>query len=352
MTAPTASKGQYGLIIKKKPNLLAPTGGLNALVEKAEQKKQTTVFGDDDDDDPATKNKVDTDIHRSAKPSASTLRSIKQAEREHERALAEDPNAFDYDTVYDQMQAQKHAKNAKDKAADKQKEPKYAQALMKAKNRREIEEASRDARMQEKERIKEGEQFAEKESFVTGAYRKQMEDIEQLRKEEAEEHIFNQMTDVQKQKLWQQGFNRYMLNELSRDGDPSMLNKGKKVEEEEETKLEKKNQEEPKKKEKSYRRREKSDSSSDEEDKSGKKNKKTNEPRTDKSRQRKEDGSQSLEKPTKSSASSKFPDDRKQPKKTTDTIGQSDTDKPKPIKTRAEEVAERRFTPSPQASDA
>jgi hypothetical protein len=48
------------------------------------------------------------------------LRSVKQAERQHEHALAENPNAFDYDDVYEEMKAKRDAKNAEQKAADKE----------------------------------------------------------------------------------------------------------------------------------------------------------------------------------------------------------------------------------------
>lgn len=43
-----------------------------------------------------------------------------QAKREHERALAEDPTIFDYDNVYDELQAKKNQKIAEIKAADKE----------------------------------------------------------------------------------------------------------------------------------------------------------------------------------------------------------------------------------------
>lgn len=43
-----------------------------------------------------------------------------QARRDHERALAEDPTIFDYDNVYDELQAKKNQKIAEIKAADKE----------------------------------------------------------------------------------------------------------------------------------------------------------------------------------------------------------------------------------------
>ena len=42
--------------------------------------------------------------------SASTIRTQKQAERLHERAMAEDPTIFDYDKNYDEIQSVKNEK--------------------------------------------------------------------------------------------------------------------------------------------------------------------------------------------------------------------------------------------------
>lgn len=56
----------------------------------------------------------------SANVSASTMRIRMQAKREHERALAQDPSIFDYDAIYDDLQAKKNEKVTEQKAADKE----------------------------------------------------------------------------------------------------------------------------------------------------------------------------------------------------------------------------------------
>lgn len=43
-----------------------------------------------------------------------------QAKRDHEKAIAEDPTVFDYDAIYDELQAKKNEKIAEFKAADKE----------------------------------------------------------------------------------------------------------------------------------------------------------------------------------------------------------------------------------------
>uniref|UniRef100_A0A914UVM6 Nuclear speckle splicing regulatory protein 1 N-terminal domain-containing protein n=1 Tax=Plectus sambesii TaxID=2011161 RepID=A0A914UVM6_9BILA len=186
-------KKSFGLILKK---------GGKATLDSMAKANRPSVFGDDEDDE-----KVDTNMMARVKLSASEVRVKKQAEREQDRALAEDPMIFDYDAKYEEDQAKKNEKL-----------PKYVPALLKAHKRRELEMQSREERKQQKERIAEGEQFADKETFVTGAYRSQMEDMEKYREEEARESRLEALMDVTKQKDYQAGFYRHLLNDLTRDG--------------------------------------------------------------------------------------------------------------------------------------
>ncbi|KAK6050281.1 hypothetical protein COOONC_12214 [Cooperia oncophora] len=116
-------------------------------------------------------------------------------------------------------------KIAERKKADKERKSKYALDIIKAHKRRELEQQSREERLQQKERAQEGDEFADKEVFVTGAYRKQMEEVQKFREEEAYEKRFNELTSVEHQKAWQAGFGRTLLNELAR-GEQSLMQKG------------------------------------------------------------------------------------------------------------------------------
>ncbi|PIO67844.1 hypothetical protein TELCIR_10394 [Teladorsagia circumcincta] len=140
-------------------------------------------------------------------------------------AIAEDPTIFDYDASYDQIQAARDEKIAERKKADKERKSKYALDIIKAHKRRELEQQSREERQQQKERVQEGVEFADKEVFVTGAYRKQMEEVQKFREEEAYEKRFNELTSVEHQQAWQAGFGRTLLNELAR-GEQSLMQKG------------------------------------------------------------------------------------------------------------------------------
>lgn len=54
-----------------------------------------------------------------------------------------------------------------------------------------LEKESREERQQQREREKEGSEFADKETFVTGAYKERLALIQELRVEEAQEQRFN-----------------------------------------------------------------------------------------------------------------------------------------------------------------
>ncbi|VDM55921.1 unnamed protein product, partial [Angiostrongylus costaricensis] len=156
--------------------------------------------------------------------SASTIRIQKHAERLQEMAIAEDPTVFDYDASYDQIQAARDEKVPERKKADKERKSKYALDIIKAHKRRELEQHSREERQQQKERSEEGDQFADKEVFVTNEYRRQMEEVQKFREEEAYEKRFNELTSVEHQKAWQAGFGRTLLSELAR-GEQSLMQK-------------------------------------------------------------------------------------------------------------------------------
>merc|ERR1712212_867451 len=98
------------------------------------------------------------------------------------KALEEDPTVFQYDEVYDKIDENKVEEQAKKKEVDRA--PKYIKNLLKAAEIRNKEFERRVERKVQKEREAEGEMYADKDSFVTGAYRRKMEE---MAKEEEEE---------------------------------------------------------------------------------------------------------------------------------------------------------------------
>ncbi len=93
-----------------------------------------------------------------------------------------DPSIYDYDAIYDSL----HAKPASSTAtADIEKKPKYMGDLLAAAEVRKRDQLRAKDKMLAKERELEGDEFADKEKFVTGAYKRQQEEMRRLEEEEA-----------------------------------------------------------------------------------------------------------------------------------------------------------------------
>ncbi|KAJ3153270.1 hypothetical protein HDU89_000901 [Geranomyces variabilis] len=211
---------KYGLVLRGKHTATQPASASSA----AKQPPTTTrfaigkklakpaAFDDDDDDDEDQDQNGDQEItsfsslSSSAAKSASAaaasraaeqkrvnleLRAVqaqrsKLAEEEHRKALEEDPNVFDYDAVYDGLkQAELDKKKSKDNPdGGVIKKPRYMAALIKASAQRKIDLERAELRKVQREREEEGEEFGDKEKFVTGAYKQQMAELKRVEEEE------------------------------------------------------------------------------------------------------------------------------------------------------------------------
>ncbi|OBT68166.1 hypothetical protein VE03_02321 [Pseudogymnoascus sp. 23342-1-I1] len=101
-----------------------------------------------------------------------------------------DPSIYDYDAVYDSLKPQKQVTEA-----DKERKPKYMTSLLAAAAVRKRDATIAEERKLAREREVEGEEYADKEKFVTEAYKKQQaanriaEEEEKVREErEAKEN--------------------------------------------------------------------------------------------------------------------------------------------------------------------
>ncbi|RWR92035.1 nuclear speckle splicing regulatory protein 1-like protein [Cinnamomum micranthum f. kanehirae] len=120
---------------------------------------------------------------------ATKNKSLRDIEEQHKKALAEDPSIFDYDGVYDEMKEETVRPREQDRQEGKSK---YIEALMNKAKVREREHEIIYERKLAKERSKDDHLFADKEKFVTSAYKKKLakqakwleeERIRQLREE-------------------------------------------------------------------------------------------------------------------------------------------------------------------------
>lgn len=219
-----SNKQQYGLILKGK---------------NAPKKNVASVFNDDSSgEDEETKAVVSggTDwmkrkLTSNAKSGATGLGTKVKAQTkiEMKRALEEDPTVYQYDEVYDQMEAAKTEQATQKKDVDRK--PKYITNLLKMAEVRNKDNERRIERQVQKEREAEGDEFADKEKFVTSAYRKKMEELQKLDEEDRKREAIENILDVTKQKDMS-GFYRHLYRQTMGE------EKGQKDEEETSTSCE------------------------------------------------------------------------------------------------------------------
>ena len=124
-----------------------------------------------------------------------------------------DPSIYDYDAAYDAIHAKREAKKAAEKADAEERRPKYIEKLFESTEirKRDLQRA-RDKVIQ-REREAEGDEFADKEKFVTEAYKAQQEETKRLEEEEKRKQ---EEEEKRRGKLGMQGFYRKRMDEEER----------------------------------------------------------------------------------------------------------------------------------------
>lgn len=120
-----------------------------------------------------------------------------------------DPAIYDYDAAYDAMQSVKEAKKAELKKEAAAGKPRYMESLLKSADTRKRDQLRAKDKMLQKEREAEGDEFADKEKFVTGAYKRQQEE---MRKLEEEEKLREAEEAKKKRATGMQGFYRSVID--------------------------------------------------------------------------------------------------------------------------------------------
>lgn len=189
----------YGLILKK------PALKTNAFATTKKSATVASAFGDDsssEDEDGAPTNNAFKQGGKSKSGRAGVnYMMMKEAEKnktnaKHKekwaKAMKEDATVFQYDEVYDDM-AENKSKDSMRRQETKKKDarPQYMEQLYAAAAERKLRDAQREDRQAQKERVIEGDEFEDKEQFVTESYRKKLEERksleEEMRKKEEEE---------------------------------------------------------------------------------------------------------------------------------------------------------------------
>ncbi|RDA85974.1 hypothetical protein CP533_1052 [Ophiocordyceps camponoti-saundersi (nom. inval.)] len=110
---------------------------------------------------------------------SSSLTSRKNAEAAQEL----DPTIYEYDSVYDSLKQAKSGAKEKEEAGT-QRKPKYMDSLVQAAQVRKRDALIAEEKKIAREREAEGDEFADKEKFVTEAYKRQQEENRRLEEEE------------------------------------------------------------------------------------------------------------------------------------------------------------------------
>lgn len=194
----------YGLNITKK----APSLG-----SRLQTAKRKTIFDDDsgaedDANDEESPESVDTvggltsshnpqtgkiinrtTIHGPTRPNKqhqvfhySDLSAHLSSSKHAKSAQAVDPSIYDYDSVYDSLHSKPPGSS---ESGEQEKRPKYMGNLLAAAEVRKRDQLRAKEKMLAKEREAEGDEFADKEKFVTAAYKRQQTEMRRLEEEEA-----------------------------------------------------------------------------------------------------------------------------------------------------------------------
>ncbi|KAH6850232.1 coiled-coil domain-containing protein 55-domain containing protein [Chaetomium sp. MPI-CAGE-AT-0009] len=154
--------------------------------------KQPTIPSDSPDHRKKKTNKpLKPDATTLPPPSTNQFTDLSSAltSRKHAAsAAAADPSIYDYDLAYDSFKAAKAAAATADpdttNSTGEPKKPRYFSALLSAADVRERDRQVAEERRLQRERAAEGDEFADKEKFVTEAYRRQQEENRRLQAEE------------------------------------------------------------------------------------------------------------------------------------------------------------------------
>lgn len=142
----------------------------------------------------------------------SDLSSNRISQKHAEAAKRLDASIYDYDAYHDAQSTVAAARKAAATKDSQDRQPKYMDKLLDAAARRKQDQVVAREKFLQRERETEGDEFADKEKFVTSAYKAQQEDARKAEEEEARKTAEEQ---ARRRKLGGglQGFYRSIIND-------------------------------------------------------------------------------------------------------------------------------------------
>lgn len=179
--------------------------------------KISTLGGfDDDSSRPRKSPKLDAPIKNGIPTQKYTnLASLHSAKKQDAAASQVDSSIYDYDNAYETFHVSKDA--AKD-SAGKPSRPKYMTSLLQSAEIRKRDQLRAKEKLMQKEREAEGDEFADKEKFVTGAYKAQQEEMRKLEEEERRREV-----EEEERKKKGGGMQGFYMDLLRKDEERSTL---------------------------------------------------------------------------------------------------------------------------------
>ncbi|TKA29795.1 hypothetical protein B0A50_03159 [Salinomyces thailandicus] len=144
------------------------------------------------------------------------LSSAAASRQQVRRAEELDASIFDYDSFHDAKTTVSEAKKEEARKDAVERKPKYIDNLLDAAARRKQDQLIAREKLLQKEREAEGDEFADKEKFVTGAYKQQQEEARRLEEEEKKKQ---EEDDKRKRTLGggMQSFYRSMIDQTEQE---------------------------------------------------------------------------------------------------------------------------------------
>ncbi|KAJ7685221.1 coiled-coil domain-containing protein 55-domain containing protein, partial [Mycena polygramma] len=145
------------------------------------------ALGDDDeplDAAPTASSSTDKSTAANKKLLAQNVQSSRTMRKRMEAEKKVDKTVYEYDEVWDKMQESKLRQKEAKELESKDRKPKYINGLLASAHTRRLDYLRAEEKMMQLEREAEGDEFADKESFVTQAYKDQMAAVRAAEEEE------------------------------------------------------------------------------------------------------------------------------------------------------------------------
>ncbi|GAA6003041.1 hypothetical protein JCM10207_001959 [Rhodosporidiobolus poonsookiae] len=145
--------------------------------------KPNALFGGADDDDDASPAPPNSAFAKN-RPAVSTATLTKAQKAKQKQELELDSSVYEYDEVWDNMKAAEKMAVEERKKESSDRKPKYINRLMETAEIRKQDRLRAEDKMIQREREREGDEFADKDAFVTPAYLAQQEELRKAEEEE------------------------------------------------------------------------------------------------------------------------------------------------------------------------